>query len=327
LMQKVIQIGYMPYSWMPFILGFLIYFSYLTRTNGIVFLPLLLFCQIILWQQNKLPITLKFIIYNFAPYALFFIFKYIGTLYFPELTGDNSHMGRLDMVNVNTLIHNTIYYLKLPGSFFPTAVGGYLYYLSVPFVIAGMVVCYKKDYLYILFIVLTFGIYIIWPYTQGLRFLFPILPLYFYFLFQGLTRVETFFNWLPKNAVVYSFSIVLILLFAAAQFKRILTKEELDLHGPFNEDGKEIMSFIKTQTTKDDIIIFGRPRSIVYLTERRSILEERAEEVYKMHGYYIILDKVLLKDQIEMSEINHKFIPILENKEYSVYKIDTLRTR
>lgn len=327
LMQKVVQNGQMPYSWLPFLLGFLIYFSYLTRTNGIVFLPLLFLCQIILWQQNKLSITSKFVIYNLAPYVAFFVFKYLGTLYFPELSGDNSHMGRLDMVNVNTIVHNTIYYLKLPSTFFPTSMGGLIYFLSIPLVIAGMMASYKRDYLYILFIVFTFGVFIIWPYTQGLRFLFPILPLYFYFLFYGFTWAENYFKRLPKNALVYPFAIILILLFTAAQFKRIVTNEEMAFHGPYNDDGREIMTFIKTKTSKDDIIIFGWPRAIVNITGRRSILEERPEKVYMMHDSYIILDKVQLKDQIDLSDIDHRFIPLLENREYSVFKIDTLNTK
>jgi hypothetical protein len=140
---------------------------------------------------------------------------------------------------------------------------------------------------------LTLFLYIIWPSQQGLRFLFPILPFYVSFMLSGLEafqggrtamekRLRNLLCYVPVIFIVFSFG----LQSAGSAYENISRDRERS-SGPFTATSKSLFTFISEHTEEESTIIFFKPRAMRLMTNRKSIMINKVEELSR--GNYLCL--------------------------------------
>lgn len=134
----------------------------------------------------------------------------------------------------------------------------------------------KKDCLYLAFICVYFVGNCLMPYSQGLRYVYPILPFLFLFLIYG---VQVFFHAVSqeknmeklKNLLLLTLAGLIFLLplqYAAANMKNNKNGSET---GAYSISAKDMYRYIIQNTPPDSIISFYEARALYLNTGRLSV--------------------------------------------------------
>src|SRR4029077_4968643 len=119
-----------------------------------------------------------------SPYATFVGLTLIWYRIFPQ--GGEGYF-RSYFASLEMLYQHVTYYFELPRTFFYAEFYSYIIYgATLPFLLAGMVKSAYRDYHILLYSFFTILLYLFLPFTQGLRFFFPLLPFYIHFVFLGI---------------------------------------------------------------------------------------------------------------------------------------------
>ena len=206
-------------------------------------------------------------------------------LYADAGNGSN-HWQLLKEIDGKTIVNNVGVYLEMAGSFpywhFATllklifhpllwlGVLGFWILIFVGFRAVG-----SEKWAMGVFVLLNFGLYIVWPSVQGMRFLFPLLPFLMVFFVAGLSAswtkgVQTWLNrqtWIPvglshaKLGVGLAAALVLIQGMMTSVF---YTK--LDTNQAFSKDMQGVYDFVNNHVPIDRRISFHKPRLMRYVT-------------------------------------------------------------
>ena len=319
------------------LLGFFIFFSYYVRSQGVLLVPTLLICQYIanrdLFKQNFVS-YLRLNKFNFIPYITFLIFVVIFGSILP--VGSSSYFEGFSGVSIKGIISNIYYYIILPSEFFgPLTASKVLYGITILFTVLGIIKNIKKDYLYMIYISFTITLFIFVPYRQGLRYIFPILPFYIYFLFVGFSKITISevipakYNPLNWN-LVHIFCIVILLgscagIVYANHYCSIIDESNV-MEGPYTEESIEMFDYISTNTLNDDVIIFWKPRVLTLYTNRRCILVSDFDQIIDSDAKYIVCNEEFEKhyNPLIYSIIQNRketFKLVFQNDDYKVYEI------
>lgn len=235
-------------------------------------------CQIIVIRQQwkeiirRPRIFLTYLLPYFVVGSLWLAFSLILP------SGESSYLLQFSSSTfITSLKDNISYYFHLMEQFLtglPSV--QILYGFLLAFLLIGLIAKSKKDYTLIIYSVFTIGLYLLWPAEQGLRFIFPIIPLFVYFSFQGM---KTGFSSLDGNyrkagmAISYLFWIVVLIVFVANSGKLIQANLETNRQesGPFDTYSADMFKFIRTDTPSSSVIIFFKPRVMHLLTDRNAI--------------------------------------------------------
>ncbi len=308
------------------VLAGITFLAYLIRTNGILLLMFLgLVCVDKVWRDRKevLASYTKYIKRNLhltLPFALFVVSYLVFFKIFPDETG--SHLRLLKDVNWNSLATNIGYYFNLPLEFFQTAV---VYAIALGLFIVGMFKYVKKYYLLLIYFCLILGMYIVWPSRQGIRFVFPAIPVFLFFALLGsefvFSRIK-FKSWnlhmLVPLLLVVSFLIPTVTVAYAGIHQTTVAQI-----GPYAPGATELWDFIETKTPADAVIIFYKPRILTLITGRESAFIAYENQILNVKPQYVVINKSLgvSGDQITMSEsiVVAKMPIIFENAQFAVY--------
>jgi len=303
-----------------YILGFSISLAYFFRGMAITLIFTLIFCQLI---KNKKSISCNFINFisknkiYFIPYFVFLFFILLSWFIFPKV--NTSHFTLLASIfdlNIIERIKHFIYYIELPSDFFGVQLSKVIYGITIPFFVYGVVKKIRKDYLYIFYSIATCAILLVWPGSNGLRYIFPILPFYFYFLIVGLMNLNRKF----ANAFL---GLLILLIFAQSLFgaytRTIERKIGKVMDGPFTEESTNMFNFISENTHNSDVIIFRKPRVLNLLTDRKSIFINKIEQLNR--GNYIVIDKKLSPQETDnyLKNSFELFNLVYENARFKIY--------
>ena len=317
----------------PYLLGLALFFAFFVRTNGILLLPTFFLTQIFDWLQTRprVILDLKRVLTNEAiPYLIFGLLTFLNLMLFPA--GEGSHLEHLSLISLSSLVDNVSAYFALPAYFFsdlPHA--NILYGVLLPFILGGIVLNFKKDFPLIAYIFLSYALFILWPDQQGIRFLFPLLPLLVYFAYQGMTA--TFFaltsqfpragQWLTRG-----FWLLVIAVFAWTS----LTAARDNLaqgRGPygnaFDPISIEMFEFIKSETSTDSVVAFYKPRALRLFTDRNSLLIDDCNAL-PLAKYVVLRKSRGAVDQIAPADIatcnpSVQVTEVFDNEKFVVYQI------
>jgi len=335
------------------IIGLVIAFAFWIRTNGALLLLLLAFTQLLTWIQRQsfniqLPTTgLRFRgaltkVFSFiksssltskplylVPYFVFFFFMTTSNWLMPD--GGTSYVSHLKGISMGTVRNNLHYYIGLLTEFFSgTRHASLIYGATIPLAIAGVARRYRSDFPAMLYVALVLVFHIIWPYNQGLRFLFPILPFYLSFTLSG---IEGF--WSDTKSLERTFrkslcyvSILLVIFYFGlnsmiAAYRNIKAQEVSE--GPFAHTSKEMFSYVLNNTTDESVIVFIRPRVMRLMTGRRSIMIDKVEQLGR--GDYLCLylrkDAVDQVPDVEVQRLVEQKAAwiVYENDDFKVYRL------
>lgn len=313
------------------LIGFFIFICYFIRSNGIIFIPVLLLCQFYKKYEKKKDFSAFFRlsywhILSLIPYILFILLKLCTVYILPN--GSSSHLDLLSMVSVSSILDNIYYYLKLPQHFYFLNILKIFYYITVPFVIYGVYKNFKRDYLYLIYVSFSLIILIIWPFQEGIRFVFPFLPFYFYFTFLGFEQFQQdFLNsyTTSKIKLIPGFAFVVIAIFVTLQTKKLIEREKIFLNGPYTVDSQDMFQFINNNLQGEDTIVFRKPRTMMLFTKQLSFREERLEKLKNLNNHYFVYDDLEKENEVDMDKISSEqaiyFKLIYTNNRFAIYKI------
>jgi hypothetical protein len=308
------------------ILGGVIFFAFFIRTTGIVLLAGFLAYQILcIYRKNKQS---KIIMaYSAAVLFTFFFLWLISSLIFPN--GQSTYFDQLKGFTSQTFTRNISGYVALFRFFFGTFTAWiYIYYVLAVFFFVGIWTRRNTDLSFIIFFVIYFGLILIWPEWQGQRFIFPLIPFFIYFTFQGMKSV---ISKLPGNYhrsgrwVFYGFwlSIIGIFLFNSSIDAYANLQNNRSINGPFDEYSMEVYNYIKEKTPPDSVIIFFKPRAMRLMTDHDTLMSTECERL-SLGNYIVLSRKAGENQQIAPEQINTCKLPldeVLKNRRFAVYEI------
>lgn len=324
-------------SFSYFILGFVIYYAFFIRHQGIVLFPILLFCHLLENKDLLNKLKWKFFKEEFMqliPYVTITLCFLLNKKLFPE--NFNSYVTFFLDQNLSiTLWNNIAFYTMLPSEFFGSQlVFKILYFITFPFLLFGLIANFRKDCLFVSFVLLNLFILLAFPCTtQGIRYIFPMLPYYVYFFLKGANEIMDRVTKAPCRNIFVCSIVFLIVVFMVSYFLRDINyvrKTFIDKHetleGPYSNRASEMINFIKNSTGKRDIIAFFKPRALRLYTDRISVVNYHIDEIIKYRIKYVAVYKYDMEEEGRMRFIDDiskscHFTKIFENGEYAVYKL------
>ena len=299
--------------------GVVCFIAFFIRTLGVLFLVSFLLYQVILFFQAKR--SQDIVKGAIIPIFSFTVLVLIASLIFPD--GQSSYFAQYAGFRQDTIGQNFIGYVRELVMFFPTVpISKPLYVFFVLFFTLGMWIQGKKDVFFVLFMGVYFGFLLTWPEWQGIRFIFPLLPLFFYFALQGWKIIFTLSKLDSKMPVLTILSIVSLFFLSnslIAAYVSLRANREID--GPFDSYSMELYSFIKDESPSDSIIVFFKPRAMRLMTGRDSISSTDCD-LMKV-GNYIVINKAardyLQIPQEKVGSCNLLLKLVFQNKMFIVY--------
>lgn len=330
LIEQVRQIANPTYR---ILLGIVLFFAFFVRTNGILLLPTLFLAQVFDYLQTRprrLPDWKRILARDLVPHFIFGLLTLADLLLLPS--GAGSHFERLSAVSLKSLANNLSAYLAMPAFFFsdlpyPEIIYGAL----LPFTLGGIVLNFKKDFPLIAYLVLSYVLFILWPEQQGIRFLFPILPLLVYFAYRGMTAASFALTSQFQRAgqwVTRGFWLVIVAAFAWTSLT--MARDNLaQRRGPygnvFDPLSIEMFDYVKSQTAPDDVIAFYKPRALRLFTDRYTLLIDKCDALPL--AKYVVLRKSrggvdqVSPDDIESCNPSIAATRVFVNEKFAIYRI------
>ncbi len=325
------------------LIGFFIFISVEIRSIGFVLLPTLLVAQFI---ESKSSIKkIWFDKFNFIPYLIFLVFYIANSVILPNIDLYSYFMqGKTMGMILIQLVKSFKRYIFLPSQFifsdldisnifnYETNLIHLFYYCTALFfVVWGMIINLKKDYIFSVYVVLTLTILILNPASQGVRYIIPIFPFFLYFLFIGLSKTTLSLlmsnkqKYLKINAVYLFSAALLIISFVQIQhntYRNIIFNKTEVMQGPYTADSIEFFDYIKKNIDINAVIDFRKPRAMSLYTDRRSIITLSLEQLLNSPADYT----TYIKDipwwyKYDVEYLKNNFNCIFENKTFILCKM------
>jgi hypothetical protein len=308
-----------------FVLGAVTFLAVFLRTTGVLLLaPLALSLLAAFWPDWLAALKKASI-----PLVTLGVLLAVQVALFPG--GQESYFSHFSMLTPGRLLDNLFYYLWLPAWVFDKIPGGAtIYPLLLVFVCFSLTIHLRRDAALHAYSLLTVLLFIVWPERQGLRFLYPVLPMLFISAFDGmkLAAARLKADWQPRAQWVISgfWALLLLVFLGFSGFSAAVNLASgRAINGPFDASSNQMFAFVREKTPAESVIVFMRPRAMRLFTDRDSFMTERCEDLSK--GDYVVLhEKMGSVGQIAPEEISACPLPqplelVFNNKRFTVYKI------
>jgi hypothetical protein len=314
-------------------LGIALFFAFFVRTNGILLVPALFLAQAFTCLQTHPRPALdwkRILSIGLVPYYIFGLLTLANLILFPA--GEGSHFEHLSSLSLSSLVDNLSAYFALPAFFFSDLPhSNILFGLLLPFILGGLILNYKRDIHLVAYLLLSYALFIIWPDQQGIRFLFPLLPLLVYFACRGMEATSfALTGRFPRLGLWFTrlFWLVIAAAFAWTSFG--LARDNLAQgRGPygnaFDPISIEMFEFVKSDTPADSVIAFYKPRALRLFTDRDSLLVDTCDALAKAN--YVVLRKSRgAVDQISPAGVTScnpsvQVMEVFDNQKFVIYQI------
>ncbi|MBI3533888.1 MAG: hypothetical protein HY072_00155 [Deltaproteobacteria bacterium] len=271
--------------------------SYGTKHIGLVLIPTFFVYEVL--RTKKFPLLSCFAM------LVFFVFALIQQKWIPTRSFESQMpYFRLDL---SLILSNLRMYLGQPSVFFEN---GYwilgrqiLFVIFSLFALSGLSrksnlfskTLWRSVSIYEIFAFLFLIPLLLWPYNQGIRFLLPLMPLFFLYVFHGARESGRYMSVFLLIVLVISYSINL----TSSYF------------GPWNQMDNplttDVFDFVKQNTDPKDVLIFDRPAFSGFFTKRNSSIafiskndDEMFDYMRSIHAKYLIITEFIpeLKDHM-----------------------------
>lgn len=313
------------------LLGVTISIAFFIRTAGILLLVSYLVIEFFgLWNNRKNIKLHKFVLSkNFMVCYIFGLLWIAYALIFPG--GGESYLTQYSGFQIGEIWNFSISYFGLFGSFFgETTLWANLYHILFIFFLIGLWIRRREETIFIIFFFLWMVLLITWPYWQGLRFIFPLLPIFIYFTFQGMkttiSKLPERWHFIGQRAFVIFWLVILCTFFfdASANVYSNLKNAQV-IKGPFDAYSIQMFDYIKEVTAPNSVIVFFKPRAMRLMTDRDAIMLVECDHL--LMGDYVVLSrnqKIAENHQIQPDKIVACKLPLKEvfkNRNFVTYKI------
>ncbi|MCK6538786.1 MAG: hypothetical protein L6Q26_01910 [Anaerolineales bacterium] len=315
-------------AWRQILSGSAIFFAFFIRTTGVILLAGFLLHQALLFlreKNNRRTIALNSMIVIAAFTALWLI----SSLLLPN--GQGSYFQQLMGLTLEKFLNNIRDYFYLFTQFFgatPAPAWKYVYYALVVLFLLGAWARREADRVLLLFFVLYFVVMLVWPEWQGIRFIFPLLPLFFYFALQGanalLVRLSERYKPTARGMIyLFGFALVGLFLFHSGTQAYTNLKDGRRINGPFDPFSYDLYNFIRAETPPDSVIVFFKPRALRLFTDRDSFMALECDRLPL--GDYVALHKNWEYSQILPGDVQNCNLPlknVYENRRFILYEVE-----
>jgi hypothetical protein len=315
-------------AWHDVSIGAAIFFTTFLRVTGVLLLGCFLLVEFFrLLDQRRDGAAAREILWRSSIVCIVFVLLWvINLLLFPS--GGESYFSQYAQL-IETAKTLAAGYFYVFGSFFGDTAGWRaVYHLVLIFFLIGAWYRRRQEPVFLLFFLFWMIVHITYPYWQGPRYIFPLLPIFIYFAFQGMKFIV---GRLPEGYrlagqwVVYGFWILIagLFLLRSGTNAYLNLKNDRSINGPFDPYSLEVYDYIKEKTPSDSVVVFFKPRVMVMMTGHPTIMSTECERIVK--GDYLVLSrKVGENQQIPPEEIDACGLPldqVLKNNKFIIYEV------
>ena len=309
-------------------IGAAIFLTTFLRVTGILLLASLLIVEFfrLVKVRNHRTAVMKIIQRSLIPLAVFVVLWIINIWLFPS--GGESYLSQYAGLLETARTMAPAYFYVFADFFGRSIVWRLLYYILLLFFLLGAWERRRQEPIFLIFFLLWMIVHVTYPYWQGPRYIFPLLPVFIYFTFQGMKSVtrripETYER--TSQRILYGFWGLLagIFLFTSGTHAYVNLQSNRQINGPFDPYSREVYNYIKEKTSPDSVVVFFKPRVMVMMTGHPTIMSTECERMLK--GDYLVLSrKVEENQQIAPDDIGDCNLPlneVLKNNRFVVYEI------
>jgi hypothetical protein len=326
------------------LLGLLFTISYLIRFHGII-LPITYSLILILIIFNKTIssinvkfsfrnkiissnnqyfknyLSLKFLL-HLIPIISFIFFTILIESLFPSIIGSTTNTI-LHKISYKTILFNFVYNLTVIRFFFNEGYLGLLMFIiTIPFVFIGVYKKIKDSKIIMTYTILTFILYLVHPFNQGLRFFFSILPFYLYFFLIGLRIFKNISGKLRYfNFLLIALYLIFFITKSFSQINSNFVNEKRLNDGPYTREAMLMFQYIKKNVSDKEIVVFRKPRAMRLFTGKDSLTYSSIDD-FKYRNWYVI-DKDNLGTIDRKKNLLFSVYPahlVFENSKFQIYK-------
>ena len=250
--------------------GCLIFYTSQIRSEGFLLFPVLIAAHIkflILHKKYDDFSATGEILKIFVPYVSALIMWVIWSNVFPS--GYISHLEHSALISTQSILNNIGSYFRALYSYMPLP-GAIMTVLFIITAVFGMFKNIIRDIIPATMLILSAGLFIVWPHYEW-RYAFSLFPLLTFFFVRGLESLKT--NKIPLSLPKYVIIIMAAIMFVKTGLWTIQTNAagKNTMIGPNMYYSGEMFDFIKENTNPDDIVAFFRPRVMYLYTGRKSL--------------------------------------------------------
>lgn len=310
------------------LIGASIFMTSFLRVTGVLLLACFLiveFFRLLQHRNDRMAVSGR-IRHSVVVCVVFGALWMLNVVLFPS--GGESYFSQYAGL-IETARQMAVAYFDVFGRFFGEGAGwSYMYYLTLPFFLLGAWLRRKQEPIFLLFFVFWMLVHITYPYWQGPRYIFPLLPMFIYFTFQGMKavvrRLPAGYQQIGQRAV-YGFWVLLasVFLFTSTRNAYLNLQSDRQINGPFDPYSAEVYNYIKEETPADSVVVFFKPRVMVMMTGHPAIMSTECDRMLK--GDYIVISrKVGENQQITPEGIGACNLPmdeVLKNSRFVIYRL------
>lgn len=310
-------------------IGASIFFTAFLRATGILLLGCFLIVEFfrLVGNRKERGTAKEIVIGGSTVTVTFAVLWIVNLLSFPS--GEQSYASQYAGSSVAQIGSFIVSYFNVFSTFFGDAHGWlYLYYVLAAFFLTGLWLRWRQEPVVVLFFSLWMIVHITYPYWQGARYIFPVLPIFIYFTFVGMKSIAAKISAANPRLGQWGFhgfwsliAVIFLLNSGVAAYNNL--QHDRDINGPFDSYSKEVYKYIQEETPEDSVVVFFKPRVMKLMTDRDSIMSTECDRILK--GDYLVLSrKVGENQQIPPERIdscNLHLIRVLNNNRFVVYEI------
>ena len=219
-------------------------------------------------------------------------------------------------------------YLRVFSEFFGKTDGGkYLYYGLFAFFLVGLWNRRRTETVFIVFYAVWMLLLITWPAWQGPRFIFPLLPVFFYFVFQGMESAmqrlaEKDRAWAQRGVTMFWLVLITVFLFQSGTQAWENLSRDRKPSSAFEPFSMDMYEFVRENTASESVIVFFKPRAMRLFTERDSYMAMTCAELTR--GDYVVINVLAENSQVPEDQVDECGIPlqgVFENRRFLVFKL------
>jgi 4-amino-4-deoxy-L-arabinose transferase-like glycosyltransferase len=258
--------------------------------------------------------------------GIFGLLWLVYALLFPD--GSESYFDQYKNFQMGTTLEYVSGYFQVVSEFFgKTTFWRVLYYVLFIFFLIGLWVRRKEEAVFIVFTVVWIVLLSTWPSWQGARFIFPILPIFIYFVFRGMKAAiqiipEKNQIWMQRLFMAFWIVIIGVFLFqTSADAYKNLSRDRKAMNA-FESYSMDMYEFVRENTSPESIIVFFKPRAMRMFTDRDAYVGRNCSELTR--GDYVVINKLAENSQVPEDQVDECGIPtkaIFENKRFLVFEI------
>jgi hypothetical protein len=202
----------------------------------------------------------------------------------------------------------------------------------IAFSILGYINALRKHFLKPLTLYFTLYLLVIISFKlgdTGLRFMFPLLFLFFVFTASGLKKTLLAFDinlnlakWVITTLVLFSYYF---------EIRTIIEKTDTAYEGPNKQEAQETYEFINTNLKPESVIHFDKPRALALYTNCKSFATNPYTENYhlinnlkKFNADYLLTSSVISDSKIHQTanSLPEQFKMIFKNEEFCLFELN-----